>query len=448
VKAQLSLQAFSRPSTGLAELACLNTFAEETPFGVATLFRPPLSSRATAGEGPIRGVFRQKGVYAGSTFSVSGQQLYRGTAPVGALTGRSLVRWAASDTQVVAVDPGQGFAWVYQGGGVKRIADPDLPAVIDAKILAGRLYFAEAASGRLWFSQIGEATDVDGLAFFTAESRPDRIVALETLGPALAVLGQETTEFWSTGGGADAPLVFSRRYDTGCAAQASVLAMDNGLLWVGADRAVYRTNGDTPQKISTPSVDERLRRCGDRLGDCSAFPAAIDGHVFYGLNIPGQGTWVHGVQGRGWAQWGSLGRETLRVGCGVMSDGEAYLGDDETGVIWKFGEGQYLDGSERIERRWSAYLAAEGRGRIPPISLQAVMGQGAHVAPVVEMRLTRNGRDWSAWDPRALGVQGDRDHKAVWRRKGVMDSRGVVLEWRTTENLTSAVVGLSLEDRP
>ena len=44
--------------------------------------------------------------------------------------------------------------------------------MIDCKILAGRAYFAEKDSGQLWFSGCRDVADVDGLAFFTAESGP------------------------------------------------------------------------------------------------------------------------------------------------------------------------------------------------------------------------------------------------------------------------------------
>ena len=450
MRLQLTPRVFSRPSYGLPEQACLNVFAEETPHGLAFLPRPPLAARAQVGTGPIRGVFRQKGVFAGSTFAVSGRELYRGTTLVGTIDGSSMVRWAASDSQLVVVDPGTGKAWWYNGQHLRRIGDADLPPVIDCKVLSSRAFFAQKDSGQLWFSALAEVTDVDGLAFFTAESGPDRNVALEVIGNELAVFGQETTEFWAAAGDANAPLVFSRKYDVGCGAQASVLQLDHHLFWLGDQRRVYASAGDAPTRISTPTIEEQLRLAGDGLEAATAFPIIRDGQGFYGLNIPGRGTFVFNVQGHGWTQWASHARALLRVSCGVMSGGEPYLGDDEDGVIWKFGEAQQLDGATRIPHKVSAFLDNPGRPqRVPAITLKAVMGQGAHTTPEAELRVSRDrGRTWEPWQSRSLGGQGEYDLKATWRRLGMVDTRGLVIEVRHSENIVSAALGLELEARP
>ncbi len=452
---QFASQTFSRPSHGLPEQGCVNMVAEETPQGLVFLTRPPLTHRASPGDGPIRGVLRQKGTFAGSTFAVSGDELYRGVNLLGTITGSGMVRWAATDFQLVVVAPDVGHAWVYRSldftGALtlSPLDDPDLPPVSDVIFLSGRWYYVVQSDDEVWFSAIGDAADIQPLSFFTSESKPDATVGAATLGNEAVFFGQESVEFWAAVGTADAPLVFRTKFDKGCLAQASILALDNRLFWIGSDRMIYESGGGTPQRISTSTIEERLRLCDDIAG-ATAFPVVIDGHTLAGWNIPGQGTFVYGVQGRGWAEWSSYGRDTFRVNCGAVSEGEAYLGDDTLGEIWQFGTADMLDAGDPIMRELSFFIPHEaGVDRIPPVGLQCAMGLGGSTEPLVELNISRNlGRNWDGWVARSIGKQGEYDMRAEWTRLGRMRSPGVLAKLRTSDNLIFTAMGITAGPRP
>lgn len=66
-------------------------------------------------------------------------------------------------------------------------------------------YLYGSGTGKLWWSDVSNT--VDGLNFAAAEASRDRIVKLIDIGPAVAVFGERTIEFWASTGNADA--VFS-----------------------------------------------------------------------------------------------------------------------------------------------------------------------------------------------------------------------------------------------
>ena len=106
--------AFSR-AFGFPDVHPVNLISEETPIreerpyaafvGLREVHysRPALVTGAQWGSGPIRGVFCQPGVGYGHIFAVSGNTVYLGGVSQGTIPGNDLVRFAASPTQVVAV---------------------------------------------------------------------------------------------------------------------------------------------------------------------------------------------------------------------------------------------------------------------------------------------------------------------------------------------------------
>jgi hypothetical protein len=260
------------------------------------------------------------------------------------------------------------------------------------------------------------------------------------------VLGEETAEYWTAAGDADAPLVFAQKMDVGCLSRDSVQIADGKLYWLSNHRSIVE-NG---QRVSTASIDEKLRLADDQAEAVTSFPVKRDGHWMVGFNVPGQGTYVFGIAGRGWVQWASDGLGPFRACCGVVSDGEPYLGDRANGTVWKFGTAQQLDGSARITQQVSAFLDSPGPPmRVPPITYRAVMGQGAHTDPEIELRVSRNrGRTFEDWQRASLGQEGEYDLQATFRRQGMVDSRGLVLEFRHSENIISAALEVVLEARP
>jgi hypothetical protein len=440
-------QAYARPSYGIPEARLVNLFAEgDRRFG-----RPGLHHAFTAGDGPIRGMFQADGIFGGAVFCTSGEEFYRNATLLGAIPGNGPSRFAASASQLVATSGELAYCW--DGATLTEIADPDLPGVSDVKYLAGRFYYLEADSDRWWFSALNDATSIDGLAFETAESAPDASIGAEVVGDELWFFGSQTVEPFVQTGDADAPLIRAegRTFNKGCAAQASIVKLDNSVMWVTNERQVVRAAA-APIVISHPGIDERLRKC-DRIDQCTAWSAPFDGHLCYVLNIPTQGTWVYDVSTQQWARWASYGRTTFRAAYGVPVNGTLYLGDDTDGTIWTLDPDAHADGTDPIVSVASAFLPlGSGVQRCDTVVLQCVRGVGDTDAPdpVAELRWSDDGgRTWSQWKARTLGAEGHYRDKAVWRQCGLMQSPGRAFEVRVSDPVIRALTGLTInEGRP
>ncbi len=442
----LAAQAYARAGLPGAEL--LNLYVEATPNGPtesARFARPGLVSNQTVGFGPIRGIK----THQGARFVISGTRAYKDGVLSGILPGSGLVRTAELDTQLVTAADSTAYLVDTM---VTPIAMPDGDPVLDVVEAAGRMLYLIAGTGKYRYSDIGDVTSIPGLAFASAEAAPDNLVAGTTLGDQVVLFGQYTTEFHYPTGDINAPFVRSQgqRYDKGCAAQNSIVLLDNGLFWVGTsqvngrtDLAVYKTGG-VPVVVSTHAIESLLSQCAD-ITQASAFAAAADGHQFYVLNIPGVATVAYDVtapRGAEWARWGSYGQDTFRVQC---AEGGLY-GDNDDATIWTLDGTAYLDGTDPIQRVVSAYIPAMERQRLNKLSLLCARGVGAPAtSPVVEMRYSdHEGQDFSAWREGPLGAAGA-SPQAIWRQLGQFYAPGRLFQFRCSDPVAFTPYGVLAE---
>lgn len=425
---------------GLPAARMVNLYAEATPDTAgpsARLPRPPLSLSYTIGTGPIRGSFQQTGLFNGDIFAVSGGQVYRGSSIIGAVSDDGLARFAASDNQLVVVIG--GFAYCYDGTTFALIADADLPSVSDVAYLVGRFVYSVVDSGQFFWSDVDDATSIDPLAFATAEAAPDAIVALQTLGDELVIFGRSTIEFWQPTGDTSAPFqrVQGRRMERGCAAQGSVVAMDNSIVFIGSDKNAYRIS-NVPTNIGTPAISREIALSTD-LDHATAFAAVFDGHTSWVVNIPDVGSRACDMATGEWHEWASYGLTTFRCRNGVIADGVTYLGDDSNGNVYTLDTSgaDWTDNGQPIQRIASVFSPqAQGVQRNYNAVLQCVRGVGnaASTAPVAEMRYSDDGgRTWTDWREATLGAQGRYEDKAVWRNLGAIRAPGRGFEFRVSD---------------
>lgn len=436
MRVELAPSAFGQPGYGLVEQRLVNLFHSETPAGpgqTARLPRPALSDDYTAGIGATVGMFQADGVFSGDRFKVTGTTVYREGVAVGDVARGGIARFAASSDQLVVVVGGR--AYVYNGSSFAQITIPDGQGVVDAFYLAGRFYFLVDGTDRIYFSVVNNAADVDGLAFFTAESGPDANVGALVLGDEAAFFNRVSVEFWGLSGNAAAPMqrAIGRKLDVGCASLGSIVRVSNyGGFFIGSDRAIYRTNG---APVPSWGIETRLRRCTNIEG-CTAFAVTFEGHAFYVLAIPGEGTFAYDITTDRWSQWASYNRQLFRCSHAIMVGAQAYLGDRQSGAVFRFDPAGLTDAGEPIERLASFFIPVDGPTRCNNIVLHAALGVGSEAGsdPVVELRHTdTHVDDWSSWIAEPLGKIGQTAAPPIFRGLGLMNSPGRYFEARITE---------------
>lgn len=420
------------------EIRLVNRYFEADPVnltdGVALLARPGLVLDSTVGSGPIRGAFRQSGLFDGDLFVVSGTTAYRDGVSLGTVAGSDLIRWAGTDVSGDRLFfAAGGLLKLYDGTSLTTVATPDDVAIDDVAELNGYIVCQVQGSGRRYFIPPGEAT-IDALDFFTAESSPDDAIATITVGEELWLIDRATAEVWYPTGLADPPFqrAAGRTSAMGATSRDTVVHLDNAFYFVGEDseqgRVVYRA-GDPPTRVSTHGIEEHLRRATG----LSAMAFTFDGHPFYLLRKEGEGTFALDVSTGGWSEWASFGRETFRAQVACAAPGfPLLLGDDATGNLYALDPDSGADdGSPMIRVATGGVPIPEGRQVISNLSLQASVGitTDLELDPQIALVTSRDGgRTWSEPRYRSLGKIGEFGKRVRWERLGQFRSPGFLFE--------------------
>lgn len=433
----------------LPQIKLVNNFVEKTPASaaqVALLARPGLAAYADIGTGPIRGIFTQPGALDGDIFSVSGAALFRDTASIGTIPGGNRVWMSASlNTLMIANDTA---LYSSDGATVSAVAFPDGAGVTSVGYINGFTFATRADSRRIYFTQDPDVWD--GLDYISAETSTGNIIAAVVVSDQIWVFCEKVTEVFVTTGDATAPFqrVEGRLYDKGCLARDTIVKLDNSVMWVGHDGIVYR--GDSiPTRISDHGIEERIS--ASLPEDLRAWSFPLDGHLFYSLTT-GEGTFPYDAATQQWTEFGSYGRDAWRAHIGVFRDMQVIAGDDELGRLWLLDRDALMDGEDVIER-WHTVLIAQ-EGFLDTFVMDAAAGMVTNLIdnPMIELRTSRDqGMTFGTFRQTTLGRQGQYRKRVAWRRLGLIDGEGMVIQIRLTDStpwrLSSARINEALGGR-
>lgn len=312
----------------------------------------------------VRGFFLSENVNDARLYTVAGNQLYAidGTTAtsVGTVADDGLtVAFAPTFDKLAIVSGGKLYTYFQDDqttGTFGEVAMPDDRQVIDVTELNNYIIIA-CADGRFFWMLPG-TNEVGALDFLTAESSTDGLVGVKRIGDELYFFGVSSIEVWSATGDLDIPFerANGRNLNAGLLFRDTVRLLDNTLMWVGTTGYVYRADS-VPKRISDASIEERI---SDRTGPLSALSLTIEGHQFYCLKVPGQGTFCYDVSTGKWCEFASLGRTEWRPAYSVVVDTDTLVADDGSGLIWRVDATSNTDDGTPIER------AATGTVKLPP----------------------------------------------------------------------------------
>lgn len=437
----LGVSSYARQTGKQPEILLVNMFVEKDPTNLVDqlvrLQRPGLVSFMEVGSGPIRGILHQSGTLGGDYFTVSGNQLYRGFAALGAIAGTGRVTMAANDIRVLIATGGVLYSYT-EADGLTVVVTPDDIPISSVEYLNAYFILTQADSDRFYWIAPGEV-DPDALSFASAEYAPDNLVRVKRLGDELWFFGVETTEVWVPTGVAASPFqrVSGRLYDKGCLSADTICSLDNTLFWVGSDGIAYRADS-TPMRISDNAMEERIRLGGD----LSAWVYAMDGHTFWNLTIAGTGTFPFDVSTQAWVQFSTYGRTEWQAWVGVQGSDGVIAGDDTEGVLWRLDSTVSNDNGAVITREMTGGVEIIGKPqRCDSLSLRAIAGWGSLTdEPTLQIRWSDDGGNtWSSWLEVGMGLQGQYWKEVVVRRLGLMRAPGRLFHLRLTDDFVFRV---------
>lgn len=233
----------------------------------------------------------------------------------------------------VFVDPDGNVAVFTPTSVTNSYPDGDLPAVNSVTELDGYLVFT-TGDGRAFATDLN-STDVNALSFGKAESKPDGLVRGIRWSDRLLLMGNFTTEIWTNVGTSPFPFARSIVLPRGLIGPYAVTGFEDnfskGVHWVGDDCAMYRLNGNTPEKISPPDLDGLIEAVGNKeaLEMCCYISR---GHAFVQLSSD-EWTWVFNTNNERWHERKSYQSERSRITQTLYAFGKWLCGDTETGNI-------------------------------------------------------------------------------------------------------------------
>jgi len=346
VAVPLAVKAYRRTSGFTPEVRCLNMYCEPdssglSPDEIMRIQRPGLApSRLFTDR--IRGIDYR--IATGEQLVISGVNFYaNGVSKSDAIYGYG-----------IAPMVGTTFLYAFVGGGrlylydtfVTPITLPESRSAIDVDQL-NQYVLVLTPDGTFYWLVPGE-TVLDPLNFATAESLPDKAMAIRRVGDEFWIFGTDTVEIWQATGDLDAPFqrVSGRQYERGCMARDTVRRFDNSVMWVTDDGQVCR-GGAVAQVVSDNGIAERIRK---RTSDPSAWTFTLDGHEFYVLRIPGQGTFAFDAMTSLWCEFRTLERDNWAPHVGNQYQGTITVGDSDTGQTWTLDADRGTDGDLDIEK--------------------------------------------------------------------------------------------------
>lgn len=351
--------------------------------------------------------------------------------------GSTWIDFAANATQICFTDSSSLYVLNRSTNALTTTADyPGGPRI---DVLNEFLFMVDDTSGRVWWADVGDATNIDGLSFATAESAPDNLTACIVSNEELLLIGKSTIEPWRVVGGDEVIAKTGRVIEIGSASPYSVRRLDNSVFFVGSSEqygqgVVYRLNGYTPQRISTRAEEEKLS--GLDLSGAYAFSFLFEGDSFYALQVPGldatlcfnllSGMWFEAAElvNGDYAKW--------RANVHVPAFDKNLVGDEDGKLYYMSATTSNNDGDALCRSRLMPVIEAQQGKRLIHSKLQCTCDTGAGGTMMVRWS-DDNGQNFGSWEYISMGEIGEFETRVQLHRLGSADRR--IYELRVTDNV-------------
>lgn len=382
-------------------------------------------------------------------YSVNGTQLYSvasdGTSvALGEIEGANLCDLSYNGNQIDIVADNKTYSLDVPTQILTEVLDPAFEQACSVASLASHSVYAVKGTGRFRW-RLTNATSFSGLDFATAEAESDQLVAIRKDGNTLVLGGTESTEWWYPTGSSGAEAfakVSTAAAGIGWVSRDTGVDVDDAPTWVGRSGkaggvSVYRAQGFSPKKISTPEIDlmlERVAKAGG-LTTLNAFPYQQAGHLFYVLNYPGEWTLAWDVLTNQWAyrKSGSWSMGSLPMGgwdaTTFALNGSKQIVGSADGNLYELQIDTLTENSLPIVREATTPMLYHGGKQATMKMLELGVETGLGPSPIVYMSHSDdNGHSFSTPRAASLGPIGEHKYRAIWATVGSYRNR--ILKFR------------------
>lgn len=427
----LPLHSYKLRSGQASTSRLMNCMIEQLPPDANTpaiLTRTPgISSWATVGTGPIEGMHTDHGLL----YVVSGGGFYSVTSTPtatfrGAVGSSTEIDIDSNDAAAVIVSPPNAFHYTPATTTFAQITDADFTArgAGDVEFLDNYMLFREPDSDRFFGADLGSVSAFDALNFASAEGATDTLVGMKVDHRQVFLLGEKSCELWENTGISGFPFerMINGFVEQGCINGRTVAKLDQSVFWVANDYSVRRLNGATPDKVSTPAVDQWLKSV--TLASLRGSSYTQEGHLFYVLTAP-EGCFAYDVTTQLWAERGTYGFGNWRWGNPVAFAGKILVGSTTSNVIAELDPTVYTELADTLRMEWTYQpVYVEGRRAfhdrleiVCQVGVGLTTGQGS--APEIMLDFSDDGgQTWVSMPNRSLGAIGVYATRVTWSGLG------------------------------
>jgi len=328
--------------------------------------------------------------------------------------------------------------------------------------------FPKSNTERFYISDIEDFSSVNALDYASTNAFPDNVVCGIAINQEIFFIGNYTTEVWIDAG--TSPFPFQRRpnllINWGTKAPYSLASASNNVVFwlaqnINGGRVVVMLVNYQAHVISDKPLNDKLQEY-DYIDDAFGFVCEWTGKIFYFLTFPSQDiTWVYDFDSQAWRQ-----RTTVRApndvkdkdyiegrylaNCHVYHNGEHYIGDWQSGKIYRMSGTYFKDGLMPIINEAISAPLHVNLNRIAVYSLQPaleaavglVSGQGSD--PIVMLQYsTDGGYSWSKEIHATVGKVGETMRRCKFNKLGF--GREFVFKIRISDPIYKVLKGAIVE---
>lgn len=425
---------------------CVNLYPQRIQTARGTRYvlypTPGLTSFATPGGSPGRGIFSQALGGNERAFAVIGPTLYeifsdgtsinRGTVAVDGNPATMCTNGDGGD-QLFITSGDTGYILTLSTNVLtSEVSDVTMGGFMDGYFIA-----LDNATSTMKISDLLDGTTWDGTQIAQRSTAADPWIALLVKYPRVWLLGEHTGDVWYNAGTSPFPFapIQGVQIPYGIAAPFSLKTVGPAIMWLthnaNGDGQVVEALGYAPSVVSTEPVEHAISTYS-RIDDAVGWSYQDQGHEFYVLNFPSANTtWVYDRTQGLWHERGAWD----------ATNGEFDVWGPQYHTHVFSRHLVLLPGNGTIYRMAAdLYTDADGSGlrrlRVPPLltadqkrifvdrlqlhvetGLGLTSGQGSD--PSVLMRMSRNGgKTWGNQRSRSSGAQGEYDARLIWHNCG------------------------------
>jgi hypothetical protein len=345
----------------------------------------------------------------------------------------SFAAYNTSGDQRLAMCNG-GSIWILKGGSLNKITDVDAPTSATNVIhFDGYLISNNLDDGTFRYSEVLNVESWSALDFGSAESKPDPIVAVRSIGGYIYLIGSRTTEVYYND--ESTPFVRNRSLELpgGTLAPDSVVQVRQSLIYLDdRKRVVIHTGGDA--RVVSGAISQDLLELTESE-EVSGASLTVSGKIFYVLRSKSE-TFVYDIDNGIWYRWGkwnSLTREYDNYYPAIIDFsrkwGRSFIASGSSdGKVLEVSRTTYQDEGEAIRTSVRSGYIDHGTAltkTCKTLAFRVKRGTASvgETEVLVDLRARNELGGWDLWKSFEIGEVGDTDFYVWFMGLGIYRAR-------------------------